>query len=107
MLRDNYEPNAEFWALIEKLAIEMEPELAGINQLLDDDELYQLIKHDFGQRYPKTVKTGRYSSPVEVLLRMLTVKRLYSFTYRETEWHVRDSLVLRWFCRVYCEPVPD
>ena len=30
-----------------------------------------------------------------------------SFTYRKTEWHVRDSLVLRWFCRVYWEEVPD
>lgn len=80
MLRDRYESDAEFWALIEKLTIEMEPELAAIDKLLDDDELYKLIKHDFGNRYPKTLETGRYSSPVEVLLRMLTVKRLYSWT---------------------------
>ncbi|MCB0062461.1 MAG: ISNCY family transposase [Caldilineaceae bacterium] len=107
MLRDRYESDAEFWALIEKLTIEMEAELAAIDKLLDDDELYKLIQHDFGQRYPKTLKTGRYSSPVEVLLRMLTVKRLYSWTYRETEWHVRDSLVMRLFCRIYWEAVPD
>lgn len=30
MLRERYEPNGEFWALIEKLTIEMEPELAAI-----------------------------------------------------------------------------
>jgi transposase, IS5 family len=107
MLRERYEPNAEFWALIERLAIEMEPELAVIDKLLDDDELYKLLKHDFGKRYPKTLETGRDSSPVEVLLRMLTVKRLYSWTYRQTEWHVRDSLVMRWFCRIYWEAVPD
>jgi len=107
MLRERYELDAEFWALIEKLTIEMEPELAAIDQVLDDDELYKLIKRDFSQRYPKTLETGRYSSPVEVLLRMLTVKRLYSWTYRQTEWHVRDSLVLRWFCRIYWEAVPD
>lgn len=75
--------------------------------MLDDDESYKLIKHDFGKRYPKRVETGRYSSPVEVLLRLLTVKRLYRWTYRETEWYVRDSLVMRLFCRIYFEPVPD
>lgn len=107
MLRERYEPDAEFWALIKKLAIEMEPELAVIDKLLDDDELYKLLKHDFGKRYAKTLETGRDSSPVEVLLRMLTVKRLYSWTYRQTEWQVRDSLVMRWFCRIYWEAVPD
>jgi IS5 family transposase len=107
MLRDKYEPDANFWELIQNLAIEMEPELAAIDRLLDDDALYQLIKQDFSQRYPKTLETGRYSSPVEVLLRQLSVKRLYGLTYRQTEWQVRDSLVLRWFCRVYWEPVPD
>jgi IS5 family transposase len=107
MLRERYEPDAGFWKLIEKLALEMEPALAQIDKVLDDDELVQLIKHDFGQRYAKTLATGRASSPVEVLLRMLAVKRLYGWTYRETEWHVNDSLVLRWFCRIYWESVPD
>jgi hypothetical protein len=41
MLRERYEPDAEFWALIKKLAIEMEPELVVIDKLLDDDELYK------------------------------------------------------------------
>jgi len=107
MLRERYEPDGEFWELVEKLAVEMEPELAAIDKILDDDELYQQIRQDFSQRYPKTLETGRPSSPVEVLLRMLTVKRLYGFSYRETEWYVCDSVVLRQFCRVYCEAVPD
>jgi IS5 family transposase len=107
MWRERYEPDASFWAVIEKLAIEMEPELAQIDKVLDDDELVQLIKRDFGQRYTRTMATGRASSPVEVLLRMLAVKRLYGWTYRETAWHVGDSLVLRWFCRLYWATVPD
>ncbi len=102
----NYGSHSEL-SIIEKLAVEMEPELAAIDKLLDDDELYKLIQHDFSKRYPKTLETGRDSSPVEVLLRLLTVKRLYSWTYRQTEWHVRDSLVMRWFCRIYWEAVPD
>jgi IS5 family transposase len=35
------------------------------------------------------------------------VKRLYGWTYRQTEWHVKDSLVMRLFCRIYWEAVPD
>src|SRR5205823_7134687 len=44
---------------------------------------------------------------VEVILRMLLCKHLYQWSYRETEERVEDSLVLRWFCRVYFETVPD
>jgi IS5 family transposase len=43
---------------------------------------------------------------VEVVLRMLVVKRLYRYSYEETERHVRDSLSLRQFCRVYLNDVP-
>jgi IS5 family transposase len=38
---------------------------------------------------------------------MLVVKRLYRWSYEETEHFVGDSLVLRQFCRVYWESVPD
>jgi IS5 family transposase len=107
MLRDRYEPDTRFWKIIEQLAIEMEPELAQIDSILDDDRLFQMIKNDMAQRYPQTLETGRNSTPVEVNLRMLAVKRLYQFTYRRTEWHVGDSLVLRWFCRIYFNSVPD
>ena len=107
MLRDRYDDDPYFWTIIEQLTLEMEPELAQIDKLLEDDELFQLIKQDLAQRHPHTLETGRNSTPVEVGLRMLVVKRLYQFPYRETEWHVGDSLVLRWFCRVYFNPVPD
>ena len=107
MLRDRYESDPYFWAIIERLAIEMEPELAQIDKILEDDELFQLIKKDLADRHPHTLETGRNSTPVEVGLRMLATKRLYQFSYRETEWHVGDSLVFRWFCRVYFNDVPD
>jgi IS5 family transposase len=107
MLRDRYEPDAWFWTIIEQLAIEMDPELTQIDSILDDDELFQMIKNDMARRHPQTLEAGRNSTPVEVNLRMLAVKRLYQFTYRQTEWHVGDSLVLRWFCRIYFNSVPD
>jgi IS5 family transposase len=47
------------------------------------------------------------STSVEVILRMLIVKRLYRWTYQEVEYFVSDSLVSRQFCRTYLKPVPD
>ena len=107
MLRDRYEFDPAFWAIIEQQALSMEPELAAIDRILEDEELYRLIKTDLSKHRPKTLLTGRNSTPVEVILRMLAVKRLYGFSYAETEYHVRDSLILRWFCRIYFQPVLD
>jgi len=106
MLQDRYETDKLFERIIQ-LTNEMDPVLGRIDQLLDDEELYQSIRHDLAMRYPNTEQTGRNSTPVEVVLRMLVVKRLYKLSYEQTEYQVRDSLVLRLFCRVYLNDVPD
>lgn len=106
MLRERYDED-KFFLSIQTLASEMDPELAQIDQILDDDELFRMIKQDFAQRHPQTMQTGRPSSPVEVVLRMVVVRHLYNWSYEDTEQHVKDSLVLRSFCRVYLEDVPD
>jgi IS5 family transposase len=107
MLRDKYEPNPFFLSIVQQLAIEMEPDLAEIDRILEDDELFQMIKRDLSKHRPKTLETGRNSTPVEVIARMLATKRLYGLSYEQTERQVSDSLVLRWFCRVYFNPVLD
>jgi IS5 family transposase len=89
------------------LTIKMNPELAAIDKVLDDDELVCLVRTDLACRHPQTESRGRKSTPVEVILRMLAVKHLYNLSYEETEQHVSDSLVLRQFCRVYFHTVPD
>ena len=38
---------------------------------------------------------------------MLLVKRLYGWSYEQTEHFVSDSIVLRQFCRLYLETAPD
>lgn len=38
---------------------------------------------------------------------MLVVKRVYGYSYEDTERTVRDSLSMRAFCRVYLNDVPD
>lgn len=106
MLRDRHEVD-QFFMRIQSLASEMDPELAQIDAILDDEAIFQGIKADLSRRYPQTTRTGRPSTPVEVILRMLVLKRLYGWSYAETEHHVRDSLVLRRFCRIYFESIPD
>jgi len=85
----------------------MAQELVKIDAYLKDEKLFRMIKKDLSKRHPKTSQTGRNSTPVEVILRMLVVKRLYGASYEETEARVSDSLRLREFCRVYLNDVPD
>jgi IS5 family transposase len=106
MIVDRYEP-VNLLELIPQLRLEMEPELAAFDRLLDDDELFLQIKADFSKRHPNSERLGRRSTPVEVILRMLIVRRLYDWSFEATERNVSDSLVLRQFCRLYLEAVPD
>src|ERR671933_371765 len=99
MLIDRYPPVALF-AFVPKL-------LCEFDRLLDDDEIVCRIKGDLARRAPHSLSLGRPSTPVEVILRLLVVKRLYGWSYVQVEHFVGDSLVLRQFCRVYLEKVPD
>lgn len=85
----------------------MSGSLAKIDAALEDEGLFQLLRADLSRRRKKTLYTGRNSTPVEVILRMLVIKRLYNWSYEETERMVSDSLVLREFCRIYLNRVPD
>lgn len=106
MLIDAYQPEDVF-ARVPELAAQIDPVLQALDSLLEDDQLYQQIRADLGQRYHFTLVHGRHSTPVEVILRLLICKHLYQWSYKETEERVKDSLVLRWFCRVYFARVPD
>jgi transposase, IS5 family len=106
MLRERYAP-MDLFTLVPALSCALEPVLAQLDRLLADDLLFQRVKADLLRRAPYTATRGRPSTPVEVILRMLVVKRLYGWSYADTEHFVADSLVLRQFCHLYLEPVPD
>jgi IS5 family transposase len=106
MIVDRYNP-INLFEMVPKLNLQMEPELAGLDGLLDDDVLFERVKADLSRRYPNSGRLGRHSTPVEVILRMLVVKRLYNWSYEQTEHFVSDSIVLRQFCRLYLEGAPD
>lgn len=106
MLVEHYPTDKRFEDLLRYFP-EFSPELKKIDAYLEDEKLYRLIRDDLAKRYRKTTETGRHSTPVDVVLRMLVVRRLYGYSYAETERVVRDSLSLRQFCRVYLNDVPD
>jgi IS5 family transposase len=106
MIVDRYTP-VNLFAYVPKLLAECEPELRELDRLLADDGILQRVTADLARRAPHSLTRGRHSTPVEAILRRLVVKRLYSWSYAETEHFVGDSLVLRQFCRIYVQPVPD
>ncbi len=106
MIVDRYEP-VNLSELIPQLRLEMEPEMAALDRLLDDDDIFLRVKADLSKRHPNSSRLGRRSTPVEVILRMLIVRRLYDWSFEATERNVSDSLVLRQFCRLYLEPAPE
>jgi IS5 family transposase len=105
MLRDRSAP-VDLFALVPALQLRFEPELAELDRLLEDDQLFNQVKADLSRRRPHTTETGRPSTPVEVILRLLVVQHLYDWSYAQTEHFVGDSLVLRQFCRLGFEPMP-
>jgi IS5 family transposase len=106
MLVDCYDPEDVF-ARVPRMAERVDLVLKKLDRLLDDDELYQQVRADFGKRYRYTLVHGRHSTPVEVILRLLICKHLYQWSYQQTRDEVDRDLVLRWFCRVYWADVPD
>jgi IS5 family transposase len=106
MLRNRYK-RTDLFALVPRLGLRFEPQLEQLDRLLDDDEIVDRLRADMARRSPRSRSRGRPSTPVEVVLRMLVVMRLYGWSYAQAEYFVNDSLVLRQFCRVYLERVPD
>src|SRR6266487_4452174 len=90
MLIDRY-PKEDIFARVPKMTQRIDPVLRQLDRLLDDDGLYQQVRHDFGQRHRYTLVHGRHSTPVEVLLRMLLLKHLFGWSYQETEDQVDES----------------
>ena len=64
MTVDRYDP-INLFEMVPKLKLEFEPELAQLDQLLDDDGLFKLVKADLVERCPNSARLGRHSTPAE------------------------------------------
>src|SRR5512147_2231393 len=94
MLRDRYDP-VDLFALVPQLGLEFEPQLAQLDRLLDDDELFARVRADLARRYPLTPVHGRRSTPVGVILRMIVVMRLDSWSFEQAEFFVNGRYAAR------------
>ena len=99
-------PLKDVFARVPAWAAQTDPVLVRWDRLLDDDGLDRQVRADLAGRYRLTLVHGRHSTPAEVILRLLVVQHLYAWSYLETVERVADSLVLRWFCRVYFQRGP-
>src|ERR1700730_13046671 len=81
MLRDRAAA-VDLFALVPALELRFEPELAELDRLLEDEQIFQHIKADLSRRRPHTTETGRPSTPVEVVLRLLIIQHLYAWSVR-------------------------
>src|SRR5512144_1003914 len=106
MLRNRHD-RTDLFALVPQRGLRFDPQLEQLDRLLDGDGIVDRLRDDMARRSPHSRSRGRPSTPVEVVLRMLVVMRLYGWSFEEAEYFVNDSLVLRQFCRVYLERVPD
>jgi IS5 family transposase len=105
MIRNRHE-RTDLFALVPQFGLRFDPVLEQLDRLLDNDEIVEVVRDDMARRSPRPRSRGRPSAPVEVVLRILVVMRLYGWSYAEAEYFVKDSLVLRQFCRTYLEKVP-
>ena len=106
MIVDGYAP-VNLLDRVPELAADFDAELQILDQVLEDDGIVARVKADLARRCPHSLTLGRHSTPVEVVLRLLILKRLFHWSYAETERFVRQSLVLRQFSRIYHHRVPD
>jgi len=82
--------------LVPRLRVEVEPELRELDRLLRDDAPFVAVTADLPKRYPNSGTSGRRSTPFEVILRMLVLRRSYGWSYGATDGVLVEVFEHRW-----------
>jgi transposase, IS5 family len=107
MLCEKYEQISLFETLLPFGIVELDPELQRINDFLDaHPDVVRCFMEQALERSENSKTLGRPSESIESVFRMLVLRRMHSLAFRETSTMVSDSLALRYFTRIYYEPVP-
>lgn len=85
----------------------MDPVLKRIDSVLDDAQLVDEVFVALSKRRQESARTGRPSTPAEIVLRMLVLKHLRGWSYEQLQWEVTGNFVYRRFCRIDAGDVPD
>jgi IS5 family transposase len=86
---------------------QLDPKMAKIDELLDDERLLLRVSLDLAHSAPQALETGRPATPVEVTVRLAVLRRLQGWSYRQVEAEVKGSVQWRGFCHLYDQRVPD
>ncbi len=81
--------------------------LDPVDQLLDDPELVELVRHCLAARYPASTRTGRTGMAPDRLLRCCVLKHLKGWSFRDLERELRSNLIYRRFTHFDAEATPD
>jgi IS5 family transposase len=79
----------------------------GADQLLEDEQLIDVMQEGLEKRWSNSKGRGRPGTPAEVVLRLLVLKHIKNWSYKELERQVRANLLYREFTRIGMETVPD
>jgi IS5 family transposase len=85
----------------------MDPVLKRIDEVLEDEALVDEVFMVLSKRHSASARTGRPSTPAEVVLRLLVLKHLRDWSYEQLQWEVTGNYVYRRFCRIDGGDVPD
>lgn len=85
----------------------MDPVLKRLDGVLDDDQLVDAVFAVLAKRREASARTGRPSTPAEVVLRLLVLKHIRGWSYEQLQWEVMGNFVYRRFCRIDGGDVPD
>ncbi len=81
--------------------------MRAIDRVLDDDDLVMTVYAALGKRRPQSRTRGRLGFPAEVVLRLLLLKHVRTWSFASLEREVRTNLLYREFTRVRGGKVPD
>ena len=85
----------------------MDPVLKKLDAVLDDEQLVDRVFEALSTRREASARTGRPSTPAEVVLRTLVLKHLRGWSYDQLQWEMSGNFVYRRFCRIDGGDVPD
>src|SRR5438552_14399073 len=96
-----------YMPLAKQAALLKDDLLEPVDQLLEDAQLIELVRHCLGSRSPASTRTGRPSMAPDRLLRCCVLKHLKGWSFRQLERELRANLVCRRFTRFDADPTPD
>lgn len=98
---DNQQISLADYLIPEELTA-LDDELAVIDKYLNDKKMIQPFIDHFHKKH------GRPSTPLQVYIRMMYIKHMYSLSYEELHQRVSDSIKWRRFCHIPLDDkVPD